>query len=128
LSAAFENLRLPGSLTGVFANSFDWTPPDHTKKVEFLNPKGTAAFAIDYDSIRAMQYEETGQPQYVAAVLLSPAFLLTHSKKHYPTIEYKDQAGEAHSVIVRLNKRNARQAVEAATAQTNKSVEQIEEK
>jgi hypothetical protein len=99
-----------------------------SKKVEFLNPKGTEAFTIDYDSIRAMQYERTEQPRYVAAVFVSPAFLLTRSKKHYLTIEYRDQAGEARSVIVRLNKRNARQAVEAITAQTNKSVEQIKEK
>ena len=99
-----------------------------SKKVEFLNPKGTAAFAIDYDSIRAMQYERTEQPRYVAGVLVSPAFLLTHSKKHYLTIEYKDETGEARSVIVRLSKRNALEAVAAASTQTSKSVEQIEKK
>lgn len=44
------------------------------------------------------------------------------------TIDYKDQYGAAHSVIVRLNKRNARQAVATAVAQTKKSVEQIEQK
>jgi hypothetical protein len=99
-----------------------------SKKVEFLNPKGAPAFSIDYGAIRAMQYERTGQPRYVAAVLISPAFLLTRSKKHYLTIEYNDQSGEAYSVIVRLNKRNAREAVAAATAETSKSVEQVEEK
>ncbi len=99
-----------------------------SKKVEFLDPKGTAAFAIDYDSIRAMEYERPEQPRYVAAVLVSPAFLLARSKKHYLTIEYKDQAGEARSVVVRLNKRNAREAVEAATTEANKSVERIGEK
>jgi hypothetical protein len=31
-------------------------------------------------------------------------------------------------VIIRLNKKNAREAVATATAQTSKSVEQIEEK
>jgi hypothetical protein len=60
--------------------------------------------------------------------LISPAFLLTRSKKHYLTIEYNDPSGEAQSVIVRLNKKNARAAVATATAQTSKSVEQIEEK
>jgi hypothetical protein len=99
-----------------------------SKKVEFLDPKGAPAFSINYDAIHGMQYERTGQPRYVAAVLISPAFLLTRSKKHYLTIEYRDQSGEAHSVIVRLNKKNARQAVAAATAQTSKPVEQIEEK
>jgi hypothetical protein len=100
----------------------------NSKKVEFLNPTGAAAFSINYDSIRSMQYERTGQSRYLAALVISPAFLLTRAKKHYLTIEYNDQSGEAHSVIVRLNKRNARKAVATATAQTSKSVEQIEEK
>jgi hypothetical protein len=100
----------------------------NSKKVEFLNPKGAPAFSINYDAIHAMQYERAGQPRYVAAVLISPVFLLARSKKHYLTIEYNDKSGEARSVIVRLNKKNAREAVRTATAQTSKSVEQIEEK
>src|SRR5258708_23643390 len=100
----------------------------NSKKVEFLNPTGEAAFSINSDAIRSMQYERTGQPRYLAAVVISPAFLLTRAKKHYLTIAYSDQSGEAHSVIVQLNKRNARKAVATATAQTSKSVEQIEEK
>lgn len=101
---------------------------ENSKKVEFLDSKGTSAFTVNYDAIEGMQYERTTQPRYLAAVVISPVFLLTRSKKHYLTIEYKDQSGEARSVIVRLNKRNARRAVASATAQTNKSVEQIEEK
>ena len=99
-----------------------------SKEVEFLNQKGIRAFMINYDAINAMQYERIGRPRYVAAVLVSPVFLLTCSTKHYLTINYKDQSGEARSVIVRLDKKNAREAVGTATAQTRKSVEQIEEK
>jgi hypothetical protein len=99
-----------------------------SKKVEFLNPKGAPAFSINYDAIHAMQYERTAQARYVAAVLISPVFLLTRSKKHYLTIEYNDQSGETHFVIVRLDKKNAREAVATATAQTSKRVDQIGEK
>src|SRR5882762_8326052 len=31
----------------------------NSKKVKFLNPTGTPAFSINYDAIRAMQYERT---------------------------------------------------------------------
>lgn len=99
-----------------------------SKKVEFLDSKGTPAFAVNYDAIQGMQYEKTAQPRYVVAVLISPVFLLTHAKKHYLTIEYKDQSGEARSVIIRLNKQNARKTMETARTQTGKSVEQIEQK
>jgi hypothetical protein len=100
----------------------------NSKRVEFLNQTGTWAFTINYDAINVMQYERIGRPRYVAAVLISPVFLLTCSTKHYLTIDYKDQSGEARSVIVRLDKKNARDAVATATAQTSKSVEQIQEK
>lgn len=98
---------------------------ENSKKVQFLDSKGTSAFTVNYDAIQGMQYERTAQPRYVAAVLTSPVFLLTRSKKHYLTIEYKDPSGEARSVIIRLNKGNARQTVATAGAQTGKSVEQI---
>jgi len=65
-----------------------------SKKVEFLDSKGAAAFAIDYDSIRAMQY-----PRYVAAVLVSPAFLLTRSKEtlldHHAEIRRRYSSGQS---------------------------------
>jgi hypothetical protein len=32
----------------------------NSKKVEFLNPKGTSAFSINYDAIHAMQYPIKG--------------------------------------------------------------------
>src|SRR5260370_35163663 len=81
------------------------------KKVQFLNPKGAAAFSINYDAIRSMQYERTGQPRYLAAVVISPAFRLTRAKNHYLPIEYNDKSAKDHSVIVRLNKRNPRSPV-----------------
>jgi hypothetical protein len=64
----------------------------------------------------------------VAAILVSPFFLFSHSKKHYLTIQYTDDAGTGQFVSIHLDKKNAREAVATAEASTGKKVEREEEK
>jgi hypothetical protein len=98
------------------------------KTVNFLQESGSPAVSIKYDSIRNLMYEKASKPRYAEAVLISPLFMLSHSKKHYLTVQYTDASGEGKYAIVRLDKSNVRQAVACAEAQTGKKVEQIEEK
>jgi hypothetical protein len=98
------------------------------KTVNFLQESGSPAISIKYELIKNMMYEKTSKPRYAEAVLISPLFLLSHSKKHYLTFQYTDPTGEGRYAIVRLDKGNARQAVACAEAQIGKRVEQTEEK
>lgn len=98
------------------------------KSVDFLDQKGEPAFSIKYDTIKTILYEKTSTPRYAEAVLISPFFLFSHSKKHFLTIQYTDAGGAGQFVIVHLDKKNAREAVAVAEAQTGKKVEQVEEK
>jgi hypothetical protein len=94
-----------------------------TKNIEFRSGKGDPAF-----SIKSLLYEQAGKPRYTEAVLISPLFLLSHSKKHFLTIQYTDPAGAGQYVIVHLDKKNAQEAIAAAESQTGKTVERVEEK
>ena len=98
------------------------------KTADFLDEKGAPVFSIRYDAMKTLLYEQTSTPRYAAAVLISPLFLFSHAKKHYLTIQYTDAAGAGQFVIVHLDKKNAREAVATAEAQTGKKVEQVEEK
>lgn len=98
------------------------------RSVEFLNQKGAPAFSISYDSIKSILYEQTAKPRYAEAVLISPLFLFSNSKKHYLTIQYVDETGSARFVIVHLDKNNAREAVAAAESETGQKVEHVEQK
>jgi hypothetical protein len=98
------------------------------KCVDFVDEKGAPAFSIKYDSIKTILYEKTSKPRYAEAILISPLFLFSHSKKHFLTIQYSDAAGTGQFVIVHLDKKNAREVVALAEAQTGKKVEQVEEK
>jgi hypothetical protein len=98
------------------------------KSVDFLGKNGTSAFSIKYDTIKSILYERTSTPRYAEAVIISPLFLLSHSKKHFLTIQYTDASGASQFVIVHLDKKNAREVVALAEAQTGRKVEQVEEK
>jgi hypothetical protein len=46
---------------------------------------------------------------------------------HYLTFQYADESGQGKYAIIHLDKKNAREAVACAEAQTGKKVEQIDE-
>jgi hypothetical protein len=98
------------------------------KTIRFLDKKGAPDFDIKYDAIQSILYEETSTPRYAEAVIISPLFLLSSSKKHFLTIQFTGASGERQFVIVHLDKKNAREAVAAAASETGKTVERAEEK
>lgn len=100
-----------------------------TKSIEFQPEKGQGPILkIPYGQIKSLLYEQTSKPRYTEAVLISPMFLLAHSKKHYLTIQYTDASGAGQYAIVHLDKKNAHEAVAAIQAETGKEVERTEEK
>lgn len=98
------------------------------KTVDFLQDSGSPAMSIKFDAIKSMTYEKASKPRVAEAVLISPLFLLSNSKKHYLTFQFINDAGDGQYAIIHLDKKNARQAVACAEAQTGKKVEQIDEK
>jgi len=96
--------------------------------VDFLQESGSPALSIKFDDIKNMTYEKASKPRMAEAVLISPLFLLSNSKKHYLTFQYTDESGQGKFAIIHLDKKNARDAVACAEAQTGKKVEQIDEK
>lgn len=102
---------------------------DNEKKtVSFLQESGSSVLDIQYDTIKNITYEQASKPRYAEAVLISPLFLLSNGKKHYLTFQYTDPPGDGKYAIVHLDKKNARDAVACAEAQTGRRVEQIAEK
>jgi hypothetical protein len=102
---------------------------DREKKIiEFEANKGGEVVSIPYAQVKSLLCEQASKPRYTEAVLISPMFLLTHSKKHYLTIQYTDANRAGQFAIVLLDKKNAKRAVAAAQAETGKNVDRAEEK
>jgi len=98
------------------------------KTVEFADEKGVSVVSIPDNKIKSILYEKTSKPRYAEALLISPFFLFTHSKKHFLTIQYTDTDGQGKFAMIHLDKGNARDVVAAAEAETGKRVERAEEK
>jgi hypothetical protein len=98
------------------------------KTVEFLDEKGASVISIPDDKIKTILYEKTSKPRYAEAILISPFFLFTHSKKHFLTIQYTDSEGQGKFAMIHMDKGNARDIVAAAEAETGKTVDRSEEK
>jgi hypothetical protein len=97
-------------------------------RVQFVNAKGAPELSVPVSSVKEVLYERTATPRYTEAVLLSPLFVFSKSKKHYLTIQYADANGGSQYAIVRLDKSNFREALAAAEATTGKKVDRSEER
>lgn len=98
------------------------------KEVQFLSTGGSVPLRVKYEAIKSMLYERAAKPRYAAAILVSPLFLFSKSKKHYLTIQYTDAVGTGQYALIRLNKGNFREALAAVEAETGKKVERTEER
>ena len=98
------------------------------KAVEFQDEKGQIEVTVPYDKIKSLLYEKSSRPRYAEAILLSPFFLFSKTKKHFLTIQYADEAGAGQFFMVHMDKSNASDIVNTAQAETGKTVERTEEK
>ena len=98
------------------------------KAVEFQNEKGQQIVSIPYDKIKSILYEKTSRPRYAEAILISPFFLFSKTKKHFLTFQYTDEKGEGKFVMLHLDKSNAMDIVNTAEADTGQKVSREEER
>jgi hypothetical protein len=101
---------------------------DATAKTARFVAKGKTEFEIPYSGVTNLLYERTATPRYSAAVLISPLFLFSKSKKHFLTIQYKNSEGQGQFALIRLDKKNWQTAIATVEAQTGIKVERTEER
>ena len=98
------------------------------KVVEFQNEKGQQIASVPYDKIKSMLYEKTSHPRYTEAILISPFFLFSKTKKHFLTVQYTDERGDGKFMMLHMDKSNAEDIVNTAEAQTGQKVTREEER
>ena len=98
------------------------------KALEFQNEKGQQIVEIPYDKIKSILYEKTSRPRYAEAILISPFFLFSKTKKHFLTFQYTDEKGEGKFMMLHLDKSNATDIVNTAEADTGQKVTREEER
>lgn len=78
---------------------------------------------VPYERITVIEYGQKVDRRYLAAVLISPLFVLSKQRKHFLTLAYADEAGREQAMIFRVDKDHIRAMLVSLEARTGKRVD-----
>src|SRR5574337_684737 len=86
-----------------------------------------ARWRVPYSRINLIEYGQKVDRRYMAAVLLSPLFLLSKKRQHFLTIDYTDEEGREQAMVFRVDKNDIRVVLVSLEARTGRRVEYQDE-
>jgi hypothetical protein len=88
---------------------------------------GKTRMRILYERINLIEYGQQVDRRLALAILISPVFLLSKSRKHFLTIGYADDDGEQQALVFRVDKNAIRAALVSLEARTGRLVQYQDE-
>jgi hypothetical protein len=82
---------------------------------------------IPYERINLLEYGQKVDRQFLAALIISPLFMLQKKRQHFLTIGFQDDNGHQEALMFRLNKDDVRLALVSLEARTGQKVEYQDE-
>lgn len=83
----------------------------------------SASVRVAYERINLLEYGQKVGRRYVAAVLISPIFVLSKKRQHFLTIGYTDEQGREQALIFKVDKNQIRAMLVSLEARTGRKVE-----
>jgi hypothetical protein len=93
----------------------------------FVFYSGKASWRVPYERINLVEYGEKVDRRYVAAVLISPLFLLAKKRQHFLTVGYTDGDDREQAMIFKIDKNDIRSTLVVLEARTGRKVEYQDE-
>ncbi len=82
---------------------------------------------VSYDRIDLLEYGQKVDRRLLMAVVISPAFLLSKSRKHFLTVGYTDDAGNHQALVFRVDKNGIRATLVSLEARTGRKIQYQDE-
>ena len=82
-----------------------------------------ASWRVPYDKINLIEYGQKVDRRYVAAVLISPLFLLAKKRQHFLTVGYSDDDNRQQAMIFKVDKDDIRAMLVSLEARTGRKTE-----
>jgi hypothetical protein len=82
-----------------------------------------ARWRVPYDKINLIEYGQKVDRRYLAAVLISPLFLLAKKRQHFLTVGYSDDENHQQAMVFRVSKDDIRIVLVSLEARTGRRVE-----
>lgn len=84
--------------------------------MHFVNKR--QRLAVPFDQINLLEYGQKADRRYLAAVLVSPIFLLSKKRDHFLTIGYADPSGHQQAIVLKVEKGDLRSVLASLEART----------
>lgn len=78
---------------------------------------------VPYEKVNLLEYGQDVNRRLALAVVISPVFLLSKSRRHFLTVGYTDERGLQQAMVFRVDKHAIRAALVALEARTGLNVE-----
>ena len=81
-----------------------------------------AQMRVPYERVNLLEYGQQVDRRLALAVVISPIFLLSKSRRHFLTVGYTDDRGVQQAMVFRVDKNSIRAALVALEARTGLNV------
>jgi len=92
---------------------------------EFLSKQ--TEVKVPYQRINLLEYGQKVDRRYIAAVVISPLFLLAKKREHFLTVGFQDDDGRQQAMVFRVDKNDVRLTLVALEARTGQQVQYQDE-
>ena len=88
---------------------------------------GKTALRVAYDHVNLIEYGQQVGRRLALALVISPVFLLSKSRKHFLTIGYSGEDGKQQAMVFRVDKDSIRSVLASIEARTGQKVQYQDE-
>ena len=88
---------------------------------------GKTQIRVAYDRVNLIEYGQQAGRRLALALVISPVFLLSKSRKHFLTIGYSDEDGKQQAMVFRVDKNSIRSTLAGLEARTGLKVQYQDE-
>jgi hypothetical protein len=113
---------LTGTTVPDFPNKCD-VRLDMTGDQELMFVTRLLTLHVPYDKVNTLEYGQHVGRRYAEAILISPLFLLSKSRKHFVTVGYVDSNGRQQALVLQVSKGDVRAVLAELEAKTGRRVE-----
>jgi hypothetical protein len=82
-----------------------------------------AQLRVPYERINLLEYGQQVSRQMALAIVISPAFLMAKTRKHFLTVGYTNDDGKQQALVFRVEKNRIRATLVSLEARTGLKVE-----
>ena len=89
----------------------------------FLFETKAVTIQVPFEKVNVLEYGQRVGRRYAEAVLISPIFLLSKTRKHYLTVGFTDDQGRQQAMVFQVGKGEVRSLLVSLEAKTGRRVE-----